>query len=126
MNAQSSARGLQLLLLVGAVAWARPAFAEEAPEASEPSAEEEGEKRAKESVPSAKLAIHGISEGLHVRVLSRDQEPAMQGDGVAYCTQDCELKLPEGPYRLVTSQGDHQTTKDVDLEAPLSLTVSEP
>src|SRR5262245_24250531 len=123
MSTNSSARRLRVLVLSSAVAWATPALAEQAPE---PESEQEGEKRAKASEPSANLAIHGISDGLQVRVLSREDGPTTDGDGVASCTQDCELKLPAGPYRLVTTQGAQQTTKDVDLDEPLRLTVSEP
>ena len=123
MSTHFSARRLRVFVLLAAVASATPALAQEAPD---PELEQEGEKRAKGSVPATNLAIQGISDGLHVRVLSREDGPAMDGEGIASCTQDCELKLPAGPYRLVTSQGELQTTKDVELDAPLRLTVSEP
>ena len=124
----SSARSLQALLFMTAIASATPAFAQQAPErqSEQAESEDEGEKPAEGTVPSANLAIHGISDGLQVRVLPKEDGRAVEGDGVASCTKDCELKLPVGPYRLVTSQGDQHTTKDVDLDTELSLKVSEP
>jgi len=112
---------------MAAVGSATPALAQQAPERHPEQAEsDEGEKPAEETVPSANLAIHGISDGLQVRVLLKEEGRAVEGEGVASCTRDCELKLPVGPYRLVTSQGENHTTKDVDLDTGLSLKVSEP
>ena len=127
MVALSSARCLQALVFMTAVGTATPAFGQQAPERQSEQAEsEEGEKAPEGTLPSANLAIHGISDGLRVRVLSKEDGRSVDGEGVADCTQDCELQLPVGPYRLVTSQGDHHTTKDVDLDTELSLKVSEP
>jgi hypothetical protein len=72
------------------------------------------------------LVIQGVSNGLQVRVLSKDEPLATEGTSANSCNQDSELRLPTGAYTLVASQGERENTQDVALTAPLRLTVSEP
>jgi hypothetical protein len=116
-------RTLTLLVMLAAVTAAIPAAAEE--QTPEPPLLSQGAKPAEASAPPVNLVIHGLSNGLQVRVLSNERLAAESASATA-CIQDCELKLPTGAYTLVASQGERQRTQDIALSAPLLLTVSEP
>jgi hypothetical protein len=113
----------QVFTLLAAVTVAFPGAAQE--RSPEPPPRERA-KPAEVTTPPVTLTIHGISSDLEVRVLSKAEGRGATGAVVASCHRDCELKLPIGGYTLLASQGERQSTQDVDLAAPMSLTVSEP
>jgi hypothetical protein len=92
---------------------------------SEPSRQPRGAEPGDASAPSASLVVRGLSDGMRVIVL-KDEPLAAGGARAAWCHQDCELRLPTGAYTLVASQGERQSRQNVDLAAPLHLTVTEP
>jgi len=123
MKARSYSQHRQVLVLLGTVTGAIPAAAQERrPEAP---LESQDAKPAEASAPSTSLVIHGVNDGLEVRVLSKDPRLASDGAQLA-CSQDCELKLRTGAYTLIASQGERLSTRGIELTDPLRLKVREP
>jgi hypothetical protein len=123
MAIRSSTRRLQVLVTLAALSAVFPAAAEE--QTTEPSPASRGAKTTDPSASPVNVVVEGVTDGVHVRVLSKDEGDAAKAQA-RYCTQDCELKLPTGSYTLIASRGEQQRSQDINLTAPLRLTVNEP